>query len=292
MWNYRRAPNEGKRGLKSWALAASDRAAHFRALLQNSRLSCPEMNYTLTLPSVSVLGSRELNHTHRRHPWHPAATSFLSPRRNRFVDRGTPVVWRTSRWHSESPHKVNRQVTLDDFQITWVRFPTMETKVRACLAKLASACRSSAERLESPVAKYTVYSPFSTNSPNSEKRFWVDRATSSRFDWLAAILCLLASMSSLAAFVELYNNGRNRDYPFGFLQMKLDATGKGTGPIMAAAKIRFDKKKGKYENRELRQPVHQGYQPPTAIVAPLPDFRAEKTSNCCARVPACVSIPV
>jgi hypothetical protein len=48
-------------------------------------------------------------------------------------------------------------------------------------------------------------------------------------------------------FVELYNNGRSRDYPFGFLQVKLDATAKGTGQIMAAAKIRFDKKKGKYE---------------------------------------------
>jgi hypothetical protein len=29
--------------------------------------------------------------------------------------------------------------------------------------------------------------------------------------------------------------------------VKLDATGKGTGQIMAAAKIRFDKKKGQYE---------------------------------------------
>jgi hypothetical protein len=48
-------------------------------------------------------------------------------------------------------------------------------------------------------------------------------------------------------FVELYNNGRSRDYPFGYLQVKLDATGKGTGQIMAAAKIRFDKKKGQYE---------------------------------------------
>jgi hypothetical protein len=48
-------------------------------------------------------------------------------------------------------------------------------------------------------------------------------------------------------FVELYNNGRSRDYPFGYLQVKLDPTGKGTGQIMAAAKIRFDKKKGQYE---------------------------------------------
>lgn len=48
-------------------------------------------------------------------------------------------------------------------------------------------------------------------------------------------------------FMELYRNGRSTDYPFGFLQVKLDATGKGTGQIMAAAKIRFDKKKGQYE---------------------------------------------
>ena len=48
-------------------------------------------------------------------------------------------------------------------------------------------------------------------------------------------------------FVELYHGGRTTDYPFGFLQVKLDASGKGTGQIMAAAKIRFDKKSGKYE---------------------------------------------
>jgi hypothetical protein len=48
-------------------------------------------------------------------------------------------------------------------------------------------------------------------------------------------------------FVELYNNGRSTDYPFGYLQVKLDATGKGRGQIMAAARIRFDKKKGQYE---------------------------------------------
>jgi hypothetical protein len=48
-------------------------------------------------------------------------------------------------------------------------------------------------------------------------------------------------------FIELYRNGRTTDYPFGYLQVNLDATGKGTGQIMAAAKIRFDKKKGQYE---------------------------------------------
>jgi hypothetical protein len=48
-------------------------------------------------------------------------------------------------------------------------------------------------------------------------------------------------------FAELYRNGRTTDYPFGYLQVKLDATGKGTGQIMAAAKIRFDKKNGQYQ---------------------------------------------
>jgi hypothetical protein len=49
------------------------------------------------------------------------------------------------------------------------------------------------------------------------------------------------------SFGELYNSGRSVDYPFGFLQLTLDATGKGTGQIMAAAKIRFNKKSGQYE---------------------------------------------
>jgi hypothetical protein len=48
-------------------------------------------------------------------------------------------------------------------------------------------------------------------------------------------------------FLELYNGGRTTDYPFGYLQVKLDASGKGLGQIMAAARIRFDKKKGQYE---------------------------------------------
>jgi hypothetical protein len=48
-------------------------------------------------------------------------------------------------------------------------------------------------------------------------------------------------------FIELYNGGRTTDYPFGFLQVKLNEKGQGTGQIMVAAKIRFDKKKGNYE---------------------------------------------
>jgi hypothetical protein len=48
-------------------------------------------------------------------------------------------------------------------------------------------------------------------------------------------------------FAELYNNGRSTDYPFGFLQVKLNDKGEGTGQIMAAAKIRFNKKSKEYE---------------------------------------------
>ena len=48
-------------------------------------------------------------------------------------------------------------------------------------------------------------------------------------------------------FIELYQGGRTTDYPFGFLQVKLPPNGPGTGQIMAAAKIRFNQKKGHYE---------------------------------------------
>jgi hypothetical protein len=48
-------------------------------------------------------------------------------------------------------------------------------------------------------------------------------------------------------FIELYQSGRSTQYPFGYLQVKLNDKGPGTGQIMAAAKIRFNKKSGKYE---------------------------------------------
>jgi hypothetical protein len=48
-------------------------------------------------------------------------------------------------------------------------------------------------------------------------------------------------------FIELYQSGRSTDYPFGFLQVRLNDKGQGAGQIMAAAKIRFNKKKGQYE---------------------------------------------
>ncbi len=49
------------------------------------------------------------------------------------------------------------------------------------------------------------------------------------------------------SFTELYRGGRSKDYPFGYLQVKLNDKGEGTGQIMAAAKIRFNKKSGHYE---------------------------------------------
>ncbi len=48
-------------------------------------------------------------------------------------------------------------------------------------------------------------------------------------------------------FIELYRGGRTTDYPFGYMQVRLNDKGQGTGPIMVAAKIRFDKKMGHYE---------------------------------------------
>jgi hypothetical protein len=48
-------------------------------------------------------------------------------------------------------------------------------------------------------------------------------------------------------FIELYRGGRSKDYPFGFLQVKLNDKSEGEGQIMAAAKLKFDKKKGGYE---------------------------------------------
>jgi hypothetical protein len=49
------------------------------------------------------------------------------------------------------------------------------------------------------------------------------------------------------SFGELYHNGRSVDYPFTYLQFKLNEKGEGTGQIMTAANIRFNKKSGKYE---------------------------------------------
>jgi hypothetical protein len=53
------------------------------------------------------------------------------------------------------------------------------------------------------------------------------------------------------SFREIYNSGRSVDYPYTFLQVTLDAAGKGDGKIVVAAKLRFNKKSGKYEVESL-----------------------------------------
>jgi hypothetical protein len=48
-------------------------------------------------------------------------------------------------------------------------------------------------------------------------------------------------------FLELARGGRSRDYPFGFVRVTLNDKGEGSGQVIVAAKIRFDKKKEHYE---------------------------------------------
>lgn len=48
-------------------------------------------------------------------------------------------------------------------------------------------------------------------------------------------------------FGELHHGTRSADYPFGFMQVKLNEKGEGVGKIMGAAKLKFDEKKGHYE---------------------------------------------
>ncbi len=47
-------------------------------------------------------------------------------------------------------------------------------------------------------------------------------------------------------FVELYRGGRTRDYPFGYMQLKLNDKGEGIGQIMVRPKF------GSIEERALR----------------------------------------
>ena len=53
------------------------------------------------------------------------------------------------------------------------------------------------------------------------------------------------------SFMELRYSGRSVDYPYTIIQLELDENGKGTGTAIAAAKIRFDKKKNTYEIESL-----------------------------------------
>ena len=54
------------------------------------------------------------------------------------------------------------------------------------------------------------------------------------------------------SFVELRYSGRSVDYPYTILELVLDKNGKGTGTAIAAAKIRFNKKKNTYEIESLQ----------------------------------------
>jgi hypothetical protein len=49
------------------------------------------------------------------------------------------------------------------------------------------------------------------------------------------------------SFAELRNSGRSVDYPYTMLEFTLDKNGTGTGTAIGSAKIRFDKKKNKFE---------------------------------------------
>jgi hypothetical protein len=55
------------------------------------------------------------------------------------------------------------------------------------------------------------------------------------------------------SFAELRNSGRSVDYPYAMLELVPDKEGKGTGPAIGAAKIRFDKKKNRYEVESFGQ---------------------------------------
>ena len=69
------------------------------------------------------------------------------------------------------------------------------------------------------------------------------------------------------SFAELYRSGRSVTYPFGYMQVKINDKGIGTGQIMAAAKLKVRQEEWPIRNRELWQPIHQGDQrPPMEIM--------------------------
>jgi hypothetical protein len=54
---------------------------------------------------------------------------------------------------------------------------------------------------------------------------------------------------------ELSRSAQHTDYPFGFLQVKLNEKGEGTGKMLTAAKIKFNEEKGHWE----LEPYGTGY---------------------------------
>ncbi len=54
------------------------------------------------------------------------------------------------------------------------------------------------------------------------------------------------------SFLELRYSGRSTDYPYTIIELNLDETGKGSGTGIAAAAVRFNKKKNVYEIESLQ----------------------------------------
>ena len=65
--------------------------------------------------------------------------------------------------------------------------------------------------------------------------------------------------------VELKRKAAHADYPLGYLSVTLKENGEGTGKMMTAAKVKFDKKKGHFK----LEPYGNGYSKVTNV-APNP----------------------
>jgi hypothetical protein len=63
--------------------------------------------------------------------------------------------------------------------------------------------------------------------------------------------------------VELKRKAAHADYPLGYLSVTLKENGEGTGKMMTAAKVKFDKKKGHFQ----LEPYGNGYSKVTNVVA-------------------------
>jgi hypothetical protein len=64
---------------------------------------------------------------------------------------------------------------------------------------------------------------------------------------------IIRVVTQYTSFAELRNSGRSVDYPHAMLELVPDKEGKGTGPAIGAAKIRFDKKRNRYEVESFGQ---------------------------------------
>jgi hypothetical protein len=83
----------------------------------------------------------------------------------------------------------------------------------------------------------------------------------------------------------LYNSGRSGDYPFGYLQVKLNEKDEGMGQIMAAAKLKFNKKSGHYEvesygNQYIKRPTYVPGNRRETVIAQAEYYRNTKLGRC------------